>query len=296
MSIIRVASAQINTTVGDITGNCQLIADAIDEARNIGADIVAFPELAITGYPPEDLLLSQHFVRTNRRALDDLAERCIGIAAVIGIVDFNENDNGNINQIFNAAAIVVNRQIVAIYHKNELPNYGVFDELRYFTPGTTCQIIDINGIPVGVNICEDIWVNPGVGDAQWRRRRKTHPHSQLLPLRDRTNSKPESTLVTNLAKRHHAYTVYTNQVGGQDELVFDGSSIFAGPQGQTLTVATRFESAVTAIDIQLHDEVSADDASRTIPKNIIPTCKNHRTPLQHRRQNPYPRARRDLPR
>ena len=185
MSIIRVASAQINTTVGDITGNCQLIADAIDEARSIGADIVAFPELAITGYPPEDLLLSQHFVRTNRRALDELAERCIGIAAIIGIVDFNENDDGNINQIFNAAAIVVDRQIVAIYHKNELPNYGVFDELRYFTPGTTCQIIDINGIPVGVNICEDIWVNPGVGDAQCVAGAKLILTLNSLAVRDR---------------------------------------------------------------------------------------------------------------
>ena len=295
MSIIRVASAQINTTVGDITGNCQLIADAIDEARSIGADIVAFPELAITGYPPEDLLLSQHFVRTNRRALDELAERCIGIAAIIGIVDFNENDDGNINQIFNAAAIVVDRQIVAIYHKNELPNYGVFDELRYFTPGTTCQIIDINGIPVGVNICEDIWVNPGVGDAQCVAGAKL-----ILTL----NSSPYEIgklhtridLVTDLAKRHQAYAVYTNQVGGQDELVFDGSSIFAGPQGQTLTVAPRFESAVTAIDIQLHDEVSADDRPEQSPKSSSQACKNHRTTLQHRRQNPYPRARRDLPR
>ena len=272
MSIIRVASAQINTTVGDITGNCQLIADAIDEARSIGADIVAFPELAITGYPPEDLLLSQHFVRTNRRALDELAERCIGIAAIIGIVDFNENDDGNINQIFNAAAIVVDRQIVAIYHKNELPNYGVFDELRYFTPGTTCQIIDINGIPIGVNICEDIWVNPGVGDAQCVAGAKL-----ILTL----NSSPYEIgklhtridLVTDLAKRHQAYAVYTNQVGGQDELVFDGSSIFAGPQGQTLTVAPRFESAVTAIDIQLHDEVSADDRPEQSPKSSSKPAK-----------------------
>ncbi|CAI7998810.1 Glutamine-dependent NAD(+) synthetase [Geodia barretti] len=138
------------------------------------------------------------------------------VSRLIGIVDFNENDDGNINQIFNAAAIVVDRQIVAIYHKNELPNYGVFDELRYFTPGTTCQIIDINGIPVGVNICEDIWVNPGVGDAQCVAGAKL-----ILTL----NSSPYEIgklhtridLVTDLAKRHQAYAVYTNQVGGQDE-------------------------------------------------------------------------------
>ena len=258
MTTIRVASAQINTTVGDIAGNCKLIAAAIDEARSIGADIVAFPELAITGYPPEDLLLSQHFVRTNRQALDELAQHCTNIAAMIGIVDYDEDENGNIKNIFNAAAIIVNRQIVAIYHKNELPNYGVFDELRYFTPGTACQIIDINGIAVGVNVCEDIWVNPGVGDAQ------CVAGAQLILT---LNSSPYEIgklhtridLVNNLAKRHQSYAVYTNQVGGQDELVFDGSSIFAGPRGQTLAVAPRFESAVTAIDIELFDDTSGDD-------------------------------------
>ena len=258
MTTIRVASAQINTTVGDIAGNCKLIATAIDEARSIGADIVAFPELAITGYPPEDLLLSQHFVRTNRQALDELAQHCTNIAAMIGNVDYDEDENGNIKNIFNAAAIIVNRQIVAIYHKNELPNYGVFDELRYFTPGTACQIIDINGIAVGVNICEDIWVNPGVGDAQCVAGAQliltlnSSPY-EIGKLQTRIN------LVTDLAKRHQAYAIYTNQVGGQDELVFDGSSIFAGPQGETLAVAPRFESAVTAIDIELQVNASAVD-------------------------------------
>ena len=250
MPNIRVASAQINTTVGDISGNCKLIADAIDDARSIGADIVAFPELSITGYPPEDLLLSQHFVRTNRRALDDMAQHCSNIAAMIGIVDYDEDDSGNIKNIFNAAAIIVDRQIVAIYHKNQLPNYGVFDELRYFKPGTSSQVIDINGIPVGVNICEDIWVNPGPGDAQCIAGAKL-----ILTL----NSSPYEIgklqtridLVASLAKRHNAHVVYANQVGGQDELVFDGSSIFAGPNGEILAIAPRFQQAVTAIDINV---------------------------------------------
>ena len=257
MTRLRVASAQINTTVGDIAGNCELISDAIEKARNIGADIVAFPELSITGYPPEDLLLSEHFIRVNREALDALADKCAGIAAVIGIVDFDEDEHGSIRNIYNAAAIVVDRQIVAIYHKNELPNYGVFDELRYFTPGTTCQVIDINGVPVGVNVCEDIWVNPGPGDAQCIAGAKL-----ILTL----NSSPYEIgklqtridLVTSLAARHGAYVVYTNQVGGQDELVFDGSSIFAGPEGKTLAVAQRFEEEVSAIDIDIPDSVASD--------------------------------------
>ena len=268
MNSIRVASAQINTTVGDISGNCGLIAGAIEEARGIGADIVAFPELAITGYPPEDLLLSQHFVRTNRRALDSLVDKCAGIAAMIGIVDFDEDRNGNIKHIYNAAAIIVDRKLVAIYHKNQLPNYGVFDELRYFTPGTKCQIVDVNGISVGVNICEDIWVNPGPGDAQCVAGAKV-----ILTL----NSSPYEVgklqtridLVAGLAARHGAYAVYTNQVGGQDELVFDGSSIFAGPRGETLAIAPRFEEAVTAIDI----EVSETDIEFKVPKTQEQTVR-----------------------
>ncbi len=275
MTRLRVASAQINTTVGDIAGNCELISDAIEKARNIGADIVAFPELSITGYPPEDLLLSEHFIRVNREALDALAGKCAGIAAVIGIVDFDEDEHGSIRNIYNAAAIVVDRQIVAIYHKNELPNYGVFDELRYFTPGTTCQVIDVNGVPIGVNVCEDIWVNPGPGDLQCIAGAKL-----ILTL----NSSPYEIgklqtridLVTSLAARHGAYVVYTNQVGGQDELVFDGSSIFAGPEGQTLAVAQRFEEEVSAIDIDIPDSVASDcriahdDVSKVVAPSFEP--------------------------
>ena len=261
MPTLRVASAQINTTVGDIAGNCELIADAIDEARGIGADIVAFPELSITGYPPEDLLLSEHFVRVNREALDQLTEKCADICAIIGIVDFDEGNDGSIRHIYNAAAVIVDKKIVAIYHKNELPNYGVFDELRYFEPGTTCQVIDINGVPIGVNVCEDIWVTPGPGDVQCVAGAKL-----ILTL----NSSPYEIgklqtridLVTGLAARHGAYVVYTNQVGGQDELVFDGSSIFAGPDGETIAIAPRFEQAVSAVDLEISD---ADPSSSTPP-------------------------------
>ena len=260
MQTIRVASAQINTTVGDISGNCKLISDAIDEARGIGAEIVAFPELSITGYPPEDLLLSEHFVRVNRDAVEDLAEKCAGICAVVGIVDFDEDDRGSIQRIYNAAAVIVDKKIVSIYHKTELPNYGVFDELRYFEPGTTCEVIDINGVPIGVNICEDIWVSPGPGDSQCVAGAKL-----ILTL----NSSPYEIgklqtridLVTRLAARHGAYVVYTNQVGGQDELVFDGSSIFAGPYGETLAIAPRFKEAVSAVDL----EISGDGPHSNMP-------------------------------
>ena len=261
MPTLRVASAQINTTVGDIAGNCGLIADAIYEARGIGADIVAFPELSITGYPPEDLLLSEHFVRVNRDALEELAEKCAEICAIIGIVDFDESDDGSIKHIYNAAAVVANKKIVTIYHKNELPNYVVFDEMRYFEPGTTCQVIDINGVPVGVNVCEDIWVTPGPSDLQCVAGAKliftlnSSPY-EIGKLQTRID------LVTGLAARHGAYVVYTNQVGGQDELVFDGSSIFADPSGETIAIAPRFKQAVSAVDLEISD---ADPLAPTPP-------------------------------
>ncbi len=266
MTTIRVASAQINTTVGDIAGNCKLVGDSIEHARALGVDIVVFPELSITGYPPEDLLLSEYFIRSNRKALDKLVERCRDIAAVIGIVDFDEDADGNIECIYNAAATIVDRRIVAVYHKHQLPNYGVFDELRYFNSGATCHVVDINGTPVGINICEDVWVTPGPGDVQGDAGARI-----ILTL----NSSPYEIgklqkridLVTSLAKRNNAYAIYTNQVGGQDELVFDGSSIFAGPQGEVLAIAPRFREALVPIDIKIADDSTSVEPHGT-PNNV----------------------------
>ena len=253
MTSIRVAAAQINTTVGDIHGNSELISDAIQQAQKIGCDIIAFPELAITGYPPEDLLLSQPFIQANIDALHKITEKCQNIAAVIGMVDATQDNSGNIQNIYNAAAIIVNQHIAAIYHKNQLPNYGVFDELRYFTPGKTSQIININGINIGVNICEDIWIQPGTADHQGAAGAEiiltlnSSPY-EIGKLQTRTK------LVASLAKRHKTFAVYTNQVGGQDELVFDGGSIFANPKGEIITIAPRFEENITAIDIHISDQ------------------------------------------
>ncbi len=250
MKSLRVASAQLNTTVGDIEGNCDLIMDAVQEARSMGCDIVAFPELCITGYPPEDLLLSERFIRENISALNQVAAGCQGITAAIGMVDLQEDESGRIAKIFNSAAIVSDGEVLAIYHKNHLPNYGVFDELRYFTPGQKCHLLSVNGVPVGINVCEDIWVQPGPADAQCIAGAKviltlnSSPY-EVGKLQTRMN------IVTGLARRYSAYVVYINQVGGQDELVFDGGSIFAGPEGETLAVAPRFEESVTALDLDI---------------------------------------------
>ena len=151
MRTIRISMAQINPTVGDLTGNRDKIIDYINRARKLGADIVAFPELAVTGYPPEDLLLKPQFVKDNLRTLKKIQQETQGITAVVGFVD----QAGE--ALFNAAAVLSNREQVYTYHKIFLPNYGVFDEYRYFIPDTRCHVITVRGVGIGVNICEDIW-------------------------------------------------------------------------------------------------------------------------------------------
>jgi NAD+ synthase (glutamine-hydrolysing) len=242
--ILRVAAAQINTTVGDIDGNARLIEKWIGLAEEQGADLVAFPELTITGYPPEDLVLYKNFIDANKAALNRIASDVGNIVAVVGFVD--SDDEGT--KLFNAAAVIHNRKIVAIYRKIHLPNYGVFDERRYFTPGNECPVISIRGIKVGINICEDIWEQVGPSEVQCA------AGAQILI---NINSSPYESgkqghrvdVVTDLSRRNRVYTLYTNQIGGQDELVFDGGSMIAGPHGELLGTAARFEESLLVADI-----------------------------------------------
>jgi NAD+ synthase (glutamine-hydrolysing) len=159
MHRLRIGIAQINTTVGDFAGNRQKILEAIEEARSSGVDLLTFPELAICGYPPEDLLFKPAFISENTRSLQKIVEASTGITVVAGFVDSRED-------IYNAAAIIHDGRLAGIYHKIFLPNYGVFDEDRYFRAGTECSIYKINGITFGVNICEDIWYEAGPATTQ----------------------------------------------------------------------------------------------------------------------------------
>src|SRR4030095_2935452 len=166
MNTIRVALAQINPTVGDLAGNTDLVLDYLARARTAGADLVAFPELALTGYPPEDLLLKPHFVRDNLEALDRIIAASHGLIVIVGFVDTDGSD------IYNAAAVIAGGMLLDSYHKNFLPNYGVFDEERYFQRGARCPVFSFGGARIGLNICEDIWYPGGptkmqalIGDA-----------------------------------------------------------------------------------------------------------------------------------
>jgi NAD+ synthase (glutamine-hydrolysing) len=151
---LRIALAQINPIVGNLSGNTTKIIQYIKKARELASDIVAFPELAMTGYPPEDLLLKPHFIKDNINALDEIKSASRNITVIVGFVDSND-------ALYNAAAIISNNKLVDIYHKEELPNYGVFDEFRYFRPGRRYPVYQMGETKLGVNICEDIWEDRG---------------------------------------------------------------------------------------------------------------------------------------
>jgi NAD+ synthase (glutamine-hydrolysing) len=152
MGFLRIAQAQIDTTVGDLGGNTKKICRFIARAKDERADVVTFPELAVSGYPPEDLLLRPRFVADCEAALAEIARAASGITALVGFPDFDED------HVYNAAALISNKKILTIYHKIELPNYGVFDEKRYFAPGALPPIFSLDGVGILITICEDIWI------------------------------------------------------------------------------------------------------------------------------------------
>ena len=264
MDTIRIALAQINPTVGDLDGNVSLITDYINRARSAGAELVAIPELAITGYPPEDLLLKSHFIKANLRALDRVVAASAGIMTVVGFVDTDGSD------IYNAAAVIADGKLVQIYHKTFLPNYGVFDEERYFQAGTALQVFSLRQGRVGINICEDIWYPGGptqaqalLGDAHLIVNISSSPYHAGKRL-DR-----ERMLCTR-AEDNTVALAYCNLVGGQDELVFDGNSLVIDSTGQIIARGASFAEDLIIADVdvervfakRLHDPRRRQDKAR----------------------------------
>ena len=245
MNTLRVALAQINSTVGAFESNTNLILDYLERARQTGADLVAFPELALAGYPPEDLLMKPHFVRENRRALDRIVAAAGDLMVVVGFVDTDGSD------IYNAAAVIVGSKLVYVYHKTFLPNYGVFDEERYFQAGTHCPVFVLGEARVGVNICEDIWYPGGPtklqalgGDAH------LIVNISASPFHAGKNQDRERMLCTR-AEDNAVALVYCNLIGGQDELVFDGNSLVINEAGHIIARGKAFEEDLIVADINV---------------------------------------------
>ena len=241
--VVRVALAQINPVVGDLWGNSRLIVEWIGRARDQGADVVMFPELALTGYPPEDLVLKPAFVRDNLKQLNVVVEATKGISAVVGFVD-EEGD------LFNAAAFIHDGELKAVYHKVFLPNYGVFDEQRYFTPGRRCPIFELGGVRIGVSVCEDCWYP--AGPMAW----EAHHGAELLlningsPYHEGKRV-PREAMIAGRAADYGCFIAWVNTVGGQDELVFDGNSAIFGPNGDVLARAPSFREDLLVCDVNL---------------------------------------------
>jgi len=244
MNTLRIALAQMNSTVGDLKGNSRKIVSFIGKAKKKQADVVVFPELAITGYPPEDLLLKPRFIDDNIDAIKMISAKTTGIAAVVGFVD--RDGNG----LYNAAAVISEGRIRDIYHKILLPNYGVFDEVRYFRPGDRFPVYSMNGIKVGLNICEDIWHRHGPALTQSRAGAELIININASPYEMGKPALREK-ILEERSRENSVMIAYLNAVGGQDELVFDGFSMVYDHEGKLLARAAQFEESLMVLDIDL---------------------------------------------
>ena len=239
----RLALAQINTTVGDIPGNTAMMLDCIQQAREARTDLIAFPEMATTGYPPEDLLFKTSFLRENVAAMEKVVAAAQDTAVVVGYVDMGTD-------IFNAAALGYDGKLVDTYHKIYLPNYGVFDEERYFRRGDTCPVYVINGVGVGVNICEDVWYPVGPTAVQREAGAELIVNINASPFHAGKRAYREKMIATRAAD-NELFVAYLNAVGGQDELVFDGASIVCDMNGDLVTRGPAFEESLVIIDLDI---------------------------------------------
>ena len=251
---IRIAGAQKSFPVGAIQKNKQTILDCFEAAEEKEADILIFPELALTGYPPEDLLLRESFVGKNFAVLEELAEFSSSTSGVVGFVDRNLDDNHTDKQkrdIANAAAIIQNGDVKGIYHKCFLPNYSVFDEARYFAKGNNPgNVFWYEDVGIGISICEDIWIEDGPSSQQVENGASLIVNINASPY-DQNKSDLRKELVVNQAKKLGVPIIYLNMVGGQDELVFDGGSFVVDGKGEILYQAQQFEEEIFYIDLDL---------------------------------------------
>ena len=247
MHHLRVALAQLNTTVGDFDGNHTLILEAAREAAESEVDLVVYPELALIGYPPEDLLIRGAFIDEAQERLLALAEETRGLPPlIVGCLDFDDH-------LYNSAAVLHDGKVVGIYHKQMLPNYGVFDEERYFHPGHELSLFEIGGVPVGVTVCEDMWYPGGPARAQALAGAQVILNLNASPFHA-DKSRYRERMISTRAADNTVAVVYVNQVGGQDELVFDGNSLVVDAEGATVARGASMAPDLLIADIPV-DEI-----------------------------------------
>jgi NAD+ synthase (glutamine-hydrolysing) len=255
---LRLALCQMNATVGDLPGNASRIRSGIDVARRVGAELVLFPELALTGYPPEDLLLREHFLSDTGAQLHELAVAAEGIVAVVGFPERAEHG------VFNSAAVLAGGQVHAVYRKVHLPNYGVFDEQRYFKSGEPSgALVDVGEHKVGVTICEDLWIAGAPASSEASAGASLIVNISASPYHAGKGLERER-LFARRARETGTHVAFCAMVGGQDELVFDGHSFVLNEAGETLARALQFEEDMLVCDIGLPDAGSREPVREPI--------------------------------
>ncbi|MEO8341591.1 MAG: NAD+ synthase [Nitrospirota bacterium] len=290
MRTFRIAMVQMNPTVGDLGGNVRRIIAWLREAKKAKADLVAFPELAITGYPPEDLLLQTRFIADNCRALQEVVRHCRGLAAVVGYVSQSDGLDpkparssvvqAGAHELYNAAAVIADQKLITTYCKWYLPNYGVFDESRYFHPGRRLPLIRLRGTVVGVNICEDIWLPDGPTGFQAAAGAEVIVNINASPFHLGKSRAREQMLATR-ARENGVVLTYTNAVGAQDELVFDGNSVILDHQGEVIARGRAFEEDLIVADLNMEAVARARRTGRKklLPQRVASVVKVYAAPL-----------------
>src|ERR1700754_4387412 len=274
---LRLALAQIDPTVGDIEGNVRLISESIERARDRGAQLVVLPELCVSGYPPEDLLLRRDFLAAVGQGLVAVAAGVEGIVALVGFPERVERSPEELEHFdplidpppppaHNSLALVADGEVRGVYRKFDVPNYGVFDERRYFEPGSEPALIEVDGVRIGLTVCEDIW-HPG-----FPAREEAAAGARLVVNASaspyhRGKGRARDAMVAERARSYGSAFALCNTVGGQDELIFDGGSVVIGPDGEVLARAAQFEPELLFCDVPIPAAVGTDGASsaREVP-------------------------------
>lgn len=286
MDNIRFAIAQINPAVGNLAANKEKIIKSISDAVSLGCDVVVFPELAVCGYPPEDLLLKPQFISDSLKAVDEIACKVENITAIVGCLDRDKEG------LFNAAALINNKRIAAIYHKIMLPNYGVFDEKRYFKAGNESLTFKLGGIKLGVNICEDIWDAGGpasfevlnMGASVIINISASPYYAGKLYLREK--------MLSERARQTSSIILYNNLVGGQDELVFDGGSMVIGSSGDVLARGRQFEEETVLFDLNIEEYIKHRKQPRSkITKSVLKAKELSLKKAEIKIRPPFPQRR-----
>jgi len=247
-SRLTVALAQVNPTVGDVEANARMSGEWIERARGAGAQLVVLPELCIPGYPPEDLLLRADFLASNLEALESLAAEVRGIVALVGYAE--PVGTGDAPRAYNSLAVLADGELRGSYRKMQLPNYGVFDERRYFESGTAPALIEVDGVSVGLTVCEDIWVPGPPETIEAAAGASLIVNASASPYHRGKGAEREA-MVADRARDAGAPIALCNAIGGQDELVFDGQSLIIGPDGKTLARGVQFSEQLLAATLEL---------------------------------------------